>query len=157
MDLIIKKTKITEAKRLLEIQKEAFREDLEKYQDYETSPVNEKIDRLLSKITHFHHYTIWLNGEIIGGIDIRDLGKGKYRLNRIFIANQHQNKGLGSEIMQLIEAEYPNALEWSLDTPHLNIRNHYFYEKLGFVKIGENKVTDKLILYVYKKTLKMAD
>lgn len=40
--------------------------------------------------------------------------------------------------MKLVEEEFPSAVEWVLDTPHLNIRNHHFYEKLilfDYIKI----------------------
>ena len=153
MNIVIKRTNEVEAPVLLVIQKEAFEEDLRKYEDHDTSPVNEPIERLLRKIELFTHYTIWHNHEIIGGIDVRDLKDNKYRLNRIFISKKYQNKGLGSQIMQLVEAEFPSAVEWVLDTPHLNIRNHHFYEKLGYKKIGQHQINEKLILFDYKKEI----
>ncbi|ATP40080.1 hypothetical protein CSE16_08465 [Solibacillus sp. R5-41] len=153
MALAIKPTIKEEVEELLLIQQEAFANDLNKYQDFETSPVNESSERLLYKVENFLHYTIWYDEQIIGGIDIREGKEAKYRLNRIFLANTYQNKGLGTHIMQRIEAEFPNAVEWSLDTPHLNNRNHHFYEKLGFKKVGEHKISDKLILFDYKKIM----
>ncbi|TWT00115.1 N-acetyltransferase [Planomicrobium sp. CPCC 101079] len=74
-----------------------------------------------------------------------------YRLNRIFLSNKYQNQGLGSKIMQLIEKEFPAAVEWNLDTPHLNNRNHHFYEKLGYQKVGQLQITEKFFLYDYVK------
>lgn len=151
MNLTIKRTKEVEARRLLEIQTEAFAEDLKRYEDYDTNPVNESIERLLWKIAAFIHYTIWLGDEIIGGADVRDLQENKYRLNRIFLSNEYQNKGLGSKIMELIESEFPSANEWSLDTPYLNTRNHHFYEKLGYKKVGQHQISAKLLLIDYVK------
>ncbi|MET3658650.1 GNAT family N-acetyltransferase [Sporosarcina psychrophila] len=151
MDITIKRTKEVEAQRLLEIQTEAFAEDLKRYEDYDTNPVNESIERLLRKIEAFFHYTIWLGDEIIGGADVRDLKENKYRLNRIFLSNEYQNKGLGSKIMELIESEFPSAIEWGLDTPYLNTRNHHFYEKLGYKKVGQHQITEKLFLIDYVK------
>ncbi|WP_269083163.1 GNAT family N-acetyltransferase [Ornithinibacillus californiensis] len=69
----------------------------------------------------------------------------------MFLAKKQQNKGLGSQIMQLIEREFPKATEWSLDTPHLNTRNHHFYEKLGYEKVGEHRITEQLVLIDYVK------
>lgn len=153
MDLIIKRTKEVEARRLLEIQTEAFSEDLIRYEDHDTNPVNEPIEKLLRKIEIFIHYTILLDDEIIGGADIRDLKENKYRLNRFFLSCEYQNKGLGSKIMKLIESEFPTAIEWSLDTPHLNTRNHHFYEKLGFKKVRQHQITSKLFLIDYVKKI----
>ncbi|GEL04851.1 hypothetical protein RST01_14780 [Rummeliibacillus stabekisii] len=153
MDLKIMRTHENEVPKLLEIQKESFAEDLKRYKDQDSNPVNEPMERLLRKTQVFLHYTIWLNGEIIGGIDIRDLNNNRYRLNRIFLSNNQQNKGYGTRIMELIESEFPLAKEWSLDTPHLNTRNHHFYEKLGYKKINEHQVTDTLTLFDYVKKL----
>lgn len=55
--------------------------------------------------------------------------------------------------MQLIEVEFPRAVQWSLDTPYLNIKNHHFYEKLGYIKVGEHEITEKLRLIDYIKTI----
>ena len=119
MELTIAKTKAHEAPILLKIQQQAFAEDLKKYQDHETNPANESIERLASKIELFLHYTIWYRHEIIGGIDVRDLKQNRYRLNRIFLANDY----------------------------------HYFYEKLGYKKLGEHQVSEKLILFDYVKKM----
>lgn len=151
MNLTIKRTQEVEARRLLEIQTEAFAEDLVRYEDYDTSPVNESIERLLRKVASFYHYTIWLGDEIIGGADVRDLKENRYRLNRVFLSHEYQNKGLGSKIMELIESEFPSAIEWSLDTPYLNTRNHHFYEKLGYKKVGQHQISAKLLLIDYVK------
>lgn len=49
------RTKLKEAENLLYIQKEAFQSDLEKYQDYDSNPAIEKVERLMRKIELFHH------------------------------------------------------------------------------------------------------
>jgi len=151
--LLIQRSSKHEASVLLDIQKEAFQEDLIKYEDYETSPVNEPIERLIKKIELFIHYTIWIDGKIAGGADIRDMSEGRYRLNRIFLSERYQNKGFGTEIINLIEAEFPLAKEWTLDTPHLNTRNHHFYEKLGYKREAQHQINSKLILIDYVKKI----
>ena len=153
MTLRLTKSYQQEAPALLAIQKQAFYEDLLTYEDVTSSPVNESLERLQYKLAHFEHFTIWFDEEMIGGIDIRKLPNNHYRLNRICIANAFQNKGLGSQIIRLIEEAFPDAISWSLDTPHLNTRNHHFYEKLGYVKIGEHQISDKLTLYDYEKVM----
>lgn len=153
MQVAIKKTIKDEVEKLLLIQQEAFADDLKKYQDFETSPVNESFERLVYKVENYLHYSIWYDNQIIGGIDIREREEAKFRLNRIFLADAYQNKGLGTYIIQRIEAEFPNAVEWSLDTPHLNSRNHHFYEKLGYKKVGEHKISESFILIDYKKIM----
>lgn len=54
-----------------------------------------------------HYYTIFIDGVISGGVDIRELEDGYYRLNRMFLHPNFQGKGLGSNIMELVEQMYP--------------------------------------------------
>ncbi|RID82605.1 GNAT family N-acetyltransferase [Mesobacillus zeae] len=151
LNLSIKRTQINELETLLNIQKEAFAADLKLYEDYQTSPVNESLVKLTENIKNFIHYTIRIENEIIGGIDIRKKNESEYRLSKLFLSDKFQNKGLGSRVMEKMEEEFSSKVEWSLYTPYLNKRNHHFYEKLGYKKIGEYPVTEKLTLFKYVK------
>ncbi len=39
--------------------------------------------------------------------------------------------------MALIEKQYNKAKVWTLVTPYKAYRNHHFYEKFGYTKVGE--------------------
>jgi N-acetylglutamate synthase-like GNAT family acetyltransferase len=151
MDITIRRSSSSDIDRLLEIQKEAFAEDYKLYEDHETTPVNETKEKLNENMKHSIHYTIWSNEMIIGGIDIRQKGNALL-LDKLFLANEYQNKGIGSKIMHLMEDEFPQIKIWRLYTPYLNTKNHHFYEKLGYKKIGEIQLTEKLSLFKYEKT-----
>ncbi|WML26892.1 GNAT family N-acetyltransferase [Neobacillus sp. OS1-33] len=153
MEVSIKKTKLDEIEDLLAIQKDVFAEDYALYEDHDSTPVNETTKKLIENIERFFHFTIWLDNDIIGAIDIRLLDDKRLRLSKLFLRNEYQNKGLGSKIIQLMESEFSLIKDWSLYTPYLNKRNHHFYEKLGYKKIGEVQVTEKLQLFKYEKIL----
>ncbi|MFS0597523.1 GNAT family N-acetyltransferase [Peribacillus frigoritolerans] len=153
MDITIKRTSLTEVDMLLAIQKEVFAEDYALYEDHDSTPVNETEAKLIENIERFFHYTILSDNAIIGAIDIRPLDENRLRLSKFFLRNEFQNKGLGSKIIKLMESEFPLIKDWSLYTPYLNKRNHHFYEKLGYIKIGEVQVTEKLQLFRYEKKL----
>ncbi|MFG3612931.1 hypothetical protein [Rummeliibacillus stabekisii] len=106
MDLKIMRTHENEVPKLLEIQKESFAEDLKRYKDQDSNPVNEPMERLLRKTQVFLHYTIWLNGEIIGGIDIRDLNNNRYRLNRIFYPTINKIKAMALALWNLLNPNF---------------------------------------------------
>jgi RimJ/RimL family protein N-acetyltransferase len=153
VEVRIKRTKLDEVEKLLAIQKEVFAEDYALYEDHDSTPVNETAEKLIENIERFFHYTIWLGNDIIGAIDIRPLDENRLRLSKLFLGTEFQNKGLGSKINKLIESEFPLIKDWSLYTPYLNKRNHHFYEKLGYIKIGEVQITEKLQLFKYEKRL----
>lgn len=151
MDIKIQRTNVNEVEALLNIQMKAFKEDLNIYQDYETSPATESKERLLRKINNSFHYTVFMGDVIIGGIEVRKLSETQFYLNRVYLSPDYQNHGIGFKLMKFVESEFPEALEWTLSTPYLNYRNHHFYEKFGYKKIGEQKITEKLILLDYIK------
>jgi ribosomal protein S18 acetylase RimI-like enzyme len=151
MELIIRRTFIEEAEELLAIQKEAFSEDLKKYKDFDTSPATEPIKKLLYKINKNFHYTILMKDKIIGGAELRLDSESECYINRIFLLPEFQNKGFGTEIMKYFEREFSSVKKWTLCTPHLNFRNHRFYEKLGYKKVGEHIVMKGLNLIMYER------
>ncbi|RFU70941.1 hypothetical protein D0469_03050 [Peribacillus saganii] len=73
MQLEIRRTKLSEADTLLQIQKEAFQNSLVKYRDYHSSPATEPLDVFKESIRFSYHYTIFFKKEIIGGIIIKRL------------------------------------------------------------------------------------
>ncbi|WP_057913721.1 GNAT family N-acetyltransferase [Peribacillus muralis] len=152
MDITIKRTSLTEVDMLLTIQKKAFAEDYKLYEDHDTTPVNETPEKLVENIENAIHYTILSNNNIIGAIDLRKKDN-MILLDKLFIANEYQNKGLGTKIMKLIEAEFALIKVWRLYTPYLNKRNQYFYEKFGYEKIGEVQLSEKLLLFKYEKCM----
>lgn len=76
------KIDITDAHKLWEMQVEAFNDLYQKYQDTETSPVAEKVDRMIIRLQQpfTYYYYIQENGENVGAvrvIDKREKGTSK--------------------------------------------------------------------------------
>ncbi|MFX0168112.1 MAG: GNAT family N-acetyltransferase [Candidatus Hodarchaeota archaeon] len=98
-------------------------------------------------------YKIVKNESIIGGFLIL-LNVPRKRWNyigSIFVDLPFQNQAVGSRILQFIEHTFP-ADRWQTMTQAWAKRNHYFYEKNGYIKVKEfiDKTTEHRI-YVYEK------
>jgi GNAT superfamily N-acetyltransferase len=96
------------------------------------------------------YYKILEDGALIGGAIIFDQGGGHIYLGRIYLAPECQNRGVGAQALALLEAEYPSARRWTLDTPTWALRNQHFYERQGYVKVGEGAIPGEdfgLVLY----------
>lgn len=154
MDIKISKSSMKEAGSLLKIQTEAFKEDLKKYKDYDSSPAAESLDFFKYRMENSLHYTIFVDGEMAGGICLVKVSDAHYYLFRIFLRPKYQNKGLGTKILSKIEKQFPRVRKWSLDTPRDNERNRHVYEKFGYKKTGELKVNEILTLIKYEKKIK---
>ena len=144
IDLI--KTSLKDTKEIWEMQVKAFKELLDKYQDFETNPASEPISniemRLKQNFTFF--YFICVDNKKVGAIRIIDY-KEKYknkRISPIFI--------LPSAIK--ICEEIHGKISWELSTILQEKGNCYLYEKLGYHSTGKTQViNDRLTLIFYEK------
>lgn len=89
---------------------------------------------------------------MVGGIIVFDKGEEAY-LYKMFIIPALQNKGIGTQTISFTERELSRVKKWALHTPYLSYRNHHFYEKLGYSKVGETnpKVPEGFRLFTYEK------
>ena len=85
-----------------------------------------------------HLYKLTEEGLIVGGA-ILFLKNDILNVGRIFVAPEHFCKGYGIFMMQEIEKMFPEAKEFTLDTPVWNARTNTFYAKLGYKEIKRDK------------------
>lgn len=141
-----------------DLQIEAFMPLYEKYQDDDTSPAKESLERVTEKIIEENadFYFIMLNGEKVGGVRVKwHQGDRVYEnvnwISPIFIIPKFQNKGIASNVIEQVFDIYPNTLEWRLATIKQEAGNCHLYEKCGFVRLGEDIVVNEnmtLVNYV---------
>jgi RimJ/RimL family protein N-acetyltransferase len=82
-------------------------------------------------------YKITEGERVVGGFIVFINKDGKNDLGSIWVDLRYQNLGIGTQAIQFIEKTYPNTRKWSLGTPEWSVRNHHFYEKCGYKKVGE--------------------
>jgi RimJ/RimL family protein N-acetyltransferase len=101
-----------------------------------------------------HYFKMLYDKALVGGISVRERDNKHYYLSGLYIITSFQNRGLGSEAMKFLFDEYKDADKWTLETPYLSYRNHHFYEKLGFQKVGTTEPEpDGFHLFLYEKKL----
>lgn len=65
---------------------------------------------------------------------------------------QEQGKGYAQQAMRLVEAMYPQATRWELDTIKEEKALCYLYEKMGYRLTGEEKtIKDGMTIVYYAK------
>ena len=94
-----------------------------------------------------HLYKLTESGLILGGAILFPEGE-VLNVARIFISPEHFRKGYGKAMMREIEAMFPEAKEFRLDTPAWNFRTNRFYSSLGYTEV---KRSQDLIYYSKKR------
>jgi GNAT superfamily N-acetyltransferase len=98
------------------------------------------------------YYKILVGDAIVGGIILYDLHRGHFNLGCFFLDPDYQDQGIGTRAVAFVEAAHPRVRKWSLDTPAWSPRNHHFYEKLGYVRTGEEWTDEEGVrLWMYEK------
>lgn len=146
---------IEDAQELHSMQIKAFKELLDKYQDFDTNPANENIENVKKRLEQpfTYYYFICIDSQKAGAIrivDKKEKGKRK-RISPLFILPEFQGKGIAQKAIQLCE-EIHGKEEWELETILQESKNCHLYEKMGYKKTDKIKaINEKLTLVCYKK------
>ena len=139
MSIILVKATKSDMNEIWEMQVEAFKSLLEKYQDYDMSPATESYENLLNKFKQpwTKYLFIVRNGEKIGVVRVIDKEDGsRKRISPIWIMPLHRNQGLAQLAIKELERLYGSSY-WELDTILQEQCNIYLYEKLGYKRIDK--------------------
>jgi len=153
MNISFERATAADAEALVKAQIAAFHHDAVLHPGIEIGgpPGYDSVVSTRRKIRESLSYKMLDSGQVIGGMVVFDMDQGHFHLDLIFIDPAYHNRGIGTRAMQFLEQTYPAKL-WTLNTPSWAIRNQHFYEKLGYVKVGEETHPD-IILFGYQKRI----
>jgi GNAT superfamily N-acetyltransferase len=147
---------IQKAKDLQEVQaiyQACFQPLLDKYQDFNTNPANEKLESILDKFNaaQTKFYFIIYENDVAGVIRVITEAQTA-RIAPICVLPNFQGKGIAYEAMLETESIYSEISKWQLETiqqePHL-VR---LYQKLGYQLTGYvEKINDAMSLVYFEK------
>lgn len=146
---------IEDAEELHAMQIESFRELLDIYQDFDTNPGCEPVEKVEFRLRQdfTYYYFICLGTRKVGAIrivDRKENGVNK-RISPIFILPEFRGQGIAQKAIRMCE-ELHGSEGWELDTILQEPKNCYLYEKMGYRRTGAEKViNDKLTLVFYEK------
>lgn len=157
MNVSICKAKRQDCEIIHQMQRRSFAPLLEKYQDYDMNPGNEKIEQIYRRFDQpfTDYYLIERENEIVGAIRIiRDEKESTCRVSPLFILPEYKGRGIAQYVFKLIEDTYSWALKWKLDTILEERGNCYLYEKIGYRKTGKvEKINEKMTIIYYEKMM----
>lgn len=154
MKIDLHKATLNDAEIIWQMQKEAFASLLEKYQDMDTNPANEPIEkikyRLSQPFTYF--YLIKLKNQNVGAIRVVDKRDDTpKRISPLFVLPAFRNKGIAQAAIKCVE-EIHGTQNWSLDTILQEKGNCHLYEKMGYHTTGKTmSINERLTLVFYEK------
>lgn len=151
MSIQISRAEFTDINDLIAVQNKSFQND---YFAYGECPAyNESKSDMIEYITNRIVYKVCVNEVVIGDVIIKKVDEESFYLRVLCIIPEYHNKGIGQYVINYIESQHPKVKTWELITPFKSYRNHYFYEKMGYIKVDEYRHSDVLVMYRYRKVI----
>lgn len=144
-----------DAEEIWRIQREAFAELLERYQDMDTNPGNEPLEKIIMRMGQpfTHYYFIQAEQATVGVIRVIDSGVGgqNKRISPLMILPEYRGQGIAQEAIRQAEQLHGGS-GWELDTILQEKGNCHLYEKMGYHTTGKTEViNERLTLVFYEK------
>ena len=155
MSISLKRATKEDCNLIWKIQVKAFSQLLLKYQDHASNPAAESPDDIIQRLDQpfTNYYLIMLEDEAIGMLRVCDFGEN-CRLSPICILPEYNGKGFAQKAILEMEALYPKAKKWELDTIAQEEKLCYLYEKMGYRKTGRTEhLKDGMDLTFYEKIM----
>ncbi|WP_226679999.1 GNAT family N-acetyltransferase [Sutcliffiella horikoshii] len=155
MEITLEKTRCEDASFIFVMQQKAFKPLLEKYRDFETSPANETVDKVITRINNPNgeFLKILVDDTIVGAINVVKK-ESSHWIIPMFILPEYQGKGIAQKVINSVEEMFIDATSWELATILEEGRNCYLYEKMGYVKTNITKnINEHTNLIFYKKEI----
>jgi ribosomal protein S18 acetylase RimI-like enzyme len=125
------KAEVADAPAILALQKSAYLSEASLYNDNSIPPMTQTLEAL---VADFGRKTILKAVEgkrIVGSVNGFLTGDTCY-IGRLMVHPDFQGRGIGTRLMESIEAWFNDAVAWELFTGELSIANIRLYERLGY-------------------------
>ena len=138
---------------LHQLQTASFASLLEKYQDFDTNPGAEPLEKIYARYDQPYtaYYLILQKEQVVGMLRVCNHGE-RCRLSPICVLPEYQGRGYASAAIGDMETLYPAAHQWELDTILQEEPLCRLYERLGYMKTGEyRRIKEGMDLVFYRK------
>ena len=147
----IKRASVEDSHEIFKLQRLAFQIQAEIYNNYNIPPLTQTLEELEEVFLHKTFLKVVYNNKIVGSVRAY-MNEGRCIIGKLIVHPDFQNQGIGTKLMNEIEAIFNKAKIYELFTGHKSKKNLYLYQKLGYKEIKKEKINDKLT-YVYLEKL----
>jgi predicted N-acetyltransferase YhbS len=135
---------------ILELQKLAYQSEAKLVGDFTIPPLTQTLDGIRQDFEDQVILKSEIGGKIVGSVRAFERD-GVCYIGRLIVHPEHQNKGIGKELMRSVEETFSECHMFSLFTGAKSEKSLYVYGSIGYRKVREEKVSDKLTLVYLEK------
>jgi ribosomal protein S18 acetylase RimI-like enzyme len=151
--MIIMKATVEDAEEILDLQKSTYLSEARINEDYSIPPLTQTIESLRKDFDVQTFLKAIEGHRIIGSVKGYE-EKGTCYIGRLIVADEYQNRGIGTMLLKEIEKEFEVAARYELFTGKKSDKNLYLYQKNGYRIFREDALNDKTtIVYMEKNNV----
>lgn len=139
-----------DAEEILDLQKRAYESEARLYNDWTLPPLTQTLAQLLDEFVASGFLKAYMGSRLVGSVRAREVD-GVCQIGRLIVEPQFQGRGIGTTLMDHIEAEYPNARVFELFTGSRSEGNIRLYERLGYSRAREKVMSPSVTLVYLEK------
>jgi len=153
-NLQIKRAGVQDAEAILNLQKLAYLSEAEIYNNKSIPPLTQTLDEIRAEFDHQIFLKAFIDERMVGSVRAYQT-EGTCHIGRLVVHPEFQNRGIGSRLMNAIEAIFEKTKRFQLFTGDNSERNLYLYQKLGYKEFRRQKFQENLVLVYLQKDQKL--
>lgn len=151
MEIHIRPADPADAPAILALQKAAYQQEAERYNDFTIPPLTQSLPDLAAEIsTGVFLKALDGRGRLVGSVRACEKEETVH-IGRLIVAPDCQRKGIGTRLMAAVEAGFPGAKRFELFTGHKSRGNIRLYQRLGYRTCRTEQLTPKVGMVFLEK------
>ena len=135
---------------ILELQKLCYRENALRYSNDRILPLLQTLPEVEDEFRNSVFLKSMEGPQIVGSIRACRRDTTCFII-RLFVHPDHQNRGIGTSLMNAIELRFPDVDRYELFTGYRDEKNLRLYQRLGYRKTGKAEEKDGVLFWYLEK------
>jgi len=141
---------IEDSEQILKLQKLAYKSEAEIYQDYNIPPLTQTVAEIKEEFENQTFLKAVDGKNLIGSVRAYS-DRNSCFIGRLIVCPDSQGKGIGTRLMNTIEAYFPDVRRYELFTGTKSVANIRLYDRLGYKPFKELVLNESISLVFMEK------
>jgi len=146
----IERASLADAVVILELQKLAYQSEARLYNDWTLPPLTQTLENLREEFSKSIVMKAIEGSKLVGSVRARSVD-GVCHVGRLIVTPELQGHGVGTMLMRAIESAFPERPVFELFTGSRSEGNLRLYERLGYTRTREKKLSPGVTLIFLEK------